>query len=218
MLVKNYMTRHPILISPEIAATEAQKLMLENKIRHLPVVGDGKRLVGLVTRTRLRVPPSELSSLNVWEISRMLSNLKVKDVMLKRKELVTIEQDATLEAAAQKLLEHKVGCLPVVEDEIVIGIITETDLLAELFNLLGGGVQGVRITVRVPDRVGEYAKVTQAITSRGWGIYASGGLPAPKKPGYWDLVVKVRDVNIEELVAALENNEGQEIIDVRTTT
>jgi acetoin utilization protein AcuB len=218
MLVKDYMTRHPIMIAPEIPATEAQKIMLENKIRHLPVVGDGKRLLGLITRTRLSVPPSDLGSLNIWEISRLLSNLRVKDVMVKENELVTIDQDATLEDAAQKMLNHKVGCLPVIDDEIVIGIITENDLLTELANLLGGRVEGVRVTIRVPDKIGEYAKVTGAITSKGWGIYASGGLPSPKRPGYWDLVVKVRNASQEDVVAALEGIEGQEITDIRTTS
>jgi acetoin utilization protein AcuB len=216
MLVKDYMTRHPIMIAPETAATEAQKIMLENMIRHLPVVGDGKRLLGLITRDRLSVPPSDLGSLDVWEISRLLSNLQVKDVMLKRNELMTIAQDATLEAAAQKMLEHKVGCLLVIEDEIVIGIITENDLLIELSNLLGGKSEGVRVTIRVPDKIGEFAKVTSAITGKGWGIYASGGLPSPKHPGYWDLVVKIRNASQEEVVAAIEEIEGQEIIDVRT--
>ncbi len=218
MFVKDYMTRHPIMIAPETAAPEAQRIMFENKIRHLPVVGDGKRLLGLITRDRLSVPPSDLGSLDVWEISRLLSNLQVQDVMLKRANLHTIPQEATLEEAAQQMLANKVGCLPVVEDEIVIGIITEIDLLALLSNLLGGHVDGVRVTIRVPDRIGEFAKVTSAITAKGWGIYASGGLPTPRNPGYWDLVVKVRNVTQEELVSALEGIEDQEIIDVRTTT
>lgn len=53
MLVKNCMTRHPIMIAPEKLASEAQKIMAENNVRHLPVVGDGKRLLGLITRERL---------------------------------------------------------------------------------------------------------------------------------------------------------------------
>ena len=88
MLVKEHMTRHPIMISPSTPAAEAQKLMVENKVRHLPVVGGGKRIVGLVTRQRLRIPPADLGSLNVWEISRFLSNLKVEDVMIKGVDLI----------------------------------------------------------------------------------------------------------------------------------
>jgi len=215
MLVKDYMTRHPIMIAPDTPAVEAQNLMLENKVRHLPVVADGKRLLGLITRERLRVPPTDLGSLNVWEISRFLSNLKVSDVMIKLNDLHLTSPDSTLEDAAQAMCEHKVGSLLVVEDEVVVGIITEVDMLAELTNLLGGNVKGVRVVIRVPDQIGEYAKVMSAITEQGWGIYASGGVPAPKHPGFWDLVVKVRNVNKDELVAVLKKIEGQEVIDAR---
>lgn len=218
MLVKDYMTRHPIMIAPDTPASEAQNLMLENNVRHLPVVGDGKRLLGLVTRERLKVPPTDLGSLNVWEISRFLSNLKVSDVMIKLNDLFVIDPDTTLEDAAKLMCQHKVGSLLVVEDEAVVGIITEVDMLAELSNLLGGNVKGVRVVVRVPDQIGEFAKVTSAITEQGWGIYASGGVPSPKRPGYWDLVVKVRNVPKDDLRAALNKIEGQEVIDIRETS
>lgn len=217
MLVKDYMTRHPIMVAPDTPAVEAQNLMIENNVRHLPVIGDGKRLLGLVTRERLKVPPTDLGSLNVWEISRFLSNLKVSDVMIKLNDLYITSPDTTLEDAAKVMCQHRIGSLLVVEDEVVVGIITEVDMLAELSNLLGGNVKGVRVVIRVPDQVGEYAKVMEAITAQGWGIYASGGVPTPKKPGYWDLVVKVREVPKDELLAVLEKIEGQEVIDIRET-
>ena len=83
MLVKDYMTRHPIMIEPNKRITEAQKLMTENNVQHLPVVGDGKRLLGMMTRQRLSIPPERLGSLDVWEITRYLSDLTVSKVMLK---------------------------------------------------------------------------------------------------------------------------------------
>ncbi len=218
MLVKDYMTRHPIMIAPDTPAAEAQNLMIENNVRHLPVVGDGKRLMGLITRERLRVPPTDLGSLNVWEISRLLSNLKASDVMVKLNDLVLIDPDTTLEDAAQIMCQHKIGSLIVVEDEIVVGIITEVDMLAELSNLLGGDIQGVRVVIRVPDQIGEYAKVMAAITEQGWCIYASGGVPSPKTPGSWDLVIKVPEVSKEELVAVINKIEGQKVIDARETS
>jgi len=215
MLVKDYMTRHPIMISPETPATEAQRIMTENDVRHLPVVGDGKQILGLVSRNRLRVPPTDLGSLNVWEISRILSDLRVKDVMVNKKELITIDPDKTLEEAAQLLIKNKIGSLPVLEDNIVVGIISELDLLAELSTLLGGNVPGIRVTIRVPDKVGEYAKITSVIANNGWGIQTSGGVPSPKRAGFWDVVIKVRCESKEKLQSVLETIEGQEIIDVR---
>jgi hypothetical protein len=67
----------------------------------------------------------------------------------------------------------------------------------------------------VPDRIGEFAKIFGAISSHGWGIYASGSAPTPKQPGYWDVVVKVREVPKDDLVAVLEEIEDQQIVDVR---
>ena len=125
MLVKDFMTRHPIMVPPTTLAAEAQKIMAENRIRHLPVVGDGKRLKGLITRQRLALKPDYLSSLNVWEITRYLSELNVKQVMLPADEVYTIELDRTVERAARLMTEHKIGCLPVIEEEIVVGIITD---------------------------------------------------------------------------------------------
>lgn len=220
MLVKNYMTRHPIMIEPAKKVVEAQQLMAENNIRHLPVVGDGKRLLGLVTRRCMQISPDELGSLEVWEITRYLSNLTVEKVMIKAgKGLITIHQDATLEDAADLLIRHKIGGLPVVEDsDIVVGVITETDLLAELRELLGAHDPGWRVTVRVPDRRGEYSKLTRAISERGWGIMAMGSVRAPKDPDHWDLVLKIRNCTREELEAVIQGIEGQQLIDIRETS
>jgi acetoin utilization protein AcuB len=212
------MTRHPIMISPTTSAAEAQKLMVESKVRHLPVVGDGKRLLGLITRERLRIPPTDLGSLNVWEISRILANLTVDDVMVKGEDLITTNPDTTLEEAARIMVDNKVGGLPVLEEGIVVGIITEVDMLVQLAELLGAFVPGVRVMVRVPNKVGETAKITSAIASQGWGIYASGSGPAPKDPESWDIVLKIRGAAKEEIVAALEKIDGQEVIDAREQT
>ena len=211
MFVKDYMTRHPILIEPEKRVAEAQKLMMENKIRHLPVVGSGKRLMGLVTRTQLQIPPDRLASLNIWEITRLLSSLTVKEVMLKGGDLKTISPEATLEEAADLMIRHKIGGLPVVEEGIVVGILTETDLLVEFQKLLGAFEPGWRIVMRVPDKAGEFSRVTGALAAQGWGIIRS-----PKQEGKWDIVLKVQGIpQKEDLMKVLEGIPGQEIVDVR---
>jgi acetoin utilization protein AcuB len=198
-----------------MSIVEAQGIMAEAKVRHLPVIETGKRLIGLVTRQRMRIPSTELASLNVWEITRFLSNLTVKDVMVRQKDLITIGLDATLEEAAQLMVQNKIGCLPVLEEGIVVGIITETDLLAQLMEMMAIRVPGVRATVRMPNKKGELAKLVSAIATQGWGILACGGVPTPKEPSKWDAVVKIQHVSKEEVVAALEQVEGHEVVDVR---
>jgi acetoin utilization protein AcuB len=215
MLVRDYMTRHPLLAEPSMSILEAQRFMVEQNVRHLPVVGDGKRLLGLVTRQRLLVDPGRLASLDVWDITRYLSGLTVSDVMIRLKDVVTTAEDTTIEDAARIMVEKKVGSLPVVQGGIVAGMITKTDLLAYLMEMLGTREPGVRVTVSMPNVRGELAKLVGAIAAQGWGIMALGGAPCPRDPTRWDAVVRLRNHTQEEVVAALAGVEGQEIVDVR---
>ena len=215
MLVKDYMTRHPLMAEPDMSLVEAKRYMWENSLRHLPVVGDGKRLLGLVTRQTMLVEPGRLGSLDVWEIAGYLSNLTVDDVMVKAEDVITCGPEITIEEAAWIMVEKKVGCLPVVEGGVVVGIITETDMLTQLMEMMATRIPGVRVTVRMPDVKGELAKLVGAISGQGWGIRACGGSPAPKAPDKWEAVIKIRGVSKDDVVAALEGVEGQEIVDVR---
>ncbi len=216
MLVKDYMTRHPLMADPDMPAMEAQRYMGENNIRRLPVVGDGKRLLGLVTRQSLLVDPVKMGSLNMWDIAGYLSRLTVKDVMIRARDVVTIGPDVTIEEAARVMVEKKVGSLPVLEDGIVVGIITETDLLAQMMEMMATRICGVRATVRMAnDKPGELAKLVAAVAAQGWGIRALGGSVFPKDPEKWDAVIKIEGITKEQLVAVLGRVEGQEVVDVR---
>jgi acetoin utilization protein AcuB len=215
MIVKDYMTKHPVMIDPAMSIVEAQSVMAETRARHLPVVEEGKRLVGLITQETLRIPPNILTSLNVWEITRFLSNLSVKDVMVKRKDIFTIEPDTTIEEAARIMVEHKIGCLPILTEGIVVGIITDTDLMAHLMEMLDAPEPSVRVTMRMSLTKGELARLVAAISAQGWGIWALGGVVAPKDPNSWDAVFKIVDAPRDQVVAALSKIEGQKIIDVR---
>lgn len=215
MIVKDYMTKHPVLIEPNRSIVEAQGIMAETRVRHLPVVEEGKRLVGLITQETLRVPPTKLTSLNVWEITRFLSDLTVKDVMVKGKDVITIGLDVTIEEAAQVMVEHKIGCLPVLEEGIVVGILTDTDMMGHLIEMLAAPVPSVRVTMRMPNIKGELARLVATISAQGWGIWALGGVFAPKDPNKWDAVFKIADAPREQVVAVLSQVQGQQIIDVR---
>jgi acetoin utilization protein AcuB len=215
MLVKDCMTRHPTLISIDTPLTEAQQIMAENKIRHLPVTGAGKRLLGLVTRQRLAFKPEFLASLNVWEITRYLSSMTVKDVMLKANHVHITEPDQTVERAAKIMTDKKIGCLPVLEDGIIIGILTEIDLLLSYQVMLGLPFPGVRVTIRMPDRLGELAKITKVLGDNQLGVVSIGAYPAPRQDGFYDAVLKIPRVDQERIRQLLSQIEGQEIIELR---
>ena len=214
MLVSEYMIKHPPMVSPELSVVEAQHYMSENNFHHLPVVKAGKRLIGLLTRQTLLFDFGRLSSLNVWDITRQLSDLKVQDVMIKARDVITIDSDTPIEQAARVMVEHQVGCLPVVSEGIVVGLITKNDLLNQLSEMMAGQVSGVRITIQMPMIKGELAKLVAVIAGNGWGIETMGGVLSPKDPEKWNAVVKVRGPK-DEVVAALSGIEDQKILDAR---
>jgi acetoin utilization protein AcuB len=128
----------------------------------------------LITRQSFALAPDVLASLDVWDITRYLSGLNVKNVMLGAAKVYTIEPDKTVERAAQIMNEHKIGCLPVIEDGTVAGIITESDLLDALQEMLGMPETGVRVTVRMPERAGEFAKMVDALREHRRGVIGIG--------------------------------------------
>jgi len=188
-------------------------------VRHLPVVGDGKRLIGLITRETMMIEPGSLDSLNVWEITRYLSGMKVKKIMVKARDVITIDEYAPIEDAAMLMIENKISCLPVLKDKIVVGMITQEDMLVQLCRLLGNRRSGLRIAMSVPDKKGETRKLTSCIEENGWGIQTIGGMPDPKDDTRYSHMVKITaDASIEDVKKALEQIEGQEVRDIRETT
>ena len=126
-LVKNWMTREVITLAPDTTLPEAHRLMSDYQIRRIPVVNEG-RLVGIVTLGDVReAEPSDATSLSIWEMNYLLTQLKVAAVMTQNP--ITISPFATISEAAWAMLEYKVSGLPVVdENEKVVGIITESDI------------------------------------------------------------------------------------------
>ncbi|NNJ11889.1 CBS domain-containing protein [Chloroflexales bacterium ZM16-3] len=219
MLVKDYMTRHPILVDTSRRVVEAQRLMAESKVGHLPVVADGKRLLGMVSRAALSLRPEQLEGLSFWDLTDYMARLTVGRVMTPLSDIHTISPSSTLEEAADLMIAGHVTALPVVEEGgVVVGIITQTDLMVELRNLLGAIEPGWRVVLRVPDREGEFRKIMLALATSNWGVMAMGCVRSPRHPGFWDVLVKVRYCEREELVAELKKIAGQEIIDIRETT
>lgn len=111
----------------------------------------------------------------------------------------------------------KVGCLLVAEDGLLIGLITNDNLIMYLAKMLGVRRPAIRATIQMPDRIGELAKMVSALSSQGWGIMASGGAPDPDNESYWIQVVKIRNVLIKEVKKALSAIPDQRVIDIRET-
>lgn len=124
-IVRNWMTPNPITITPQTTLPEAHQLMDRYNIRRLPVVSKGK-LIGIVTYGDIReAQASDATTLSIYELNYLLDRTPAKDFMAY--DPITIAADATIAEAARRMLHHKIGGLPVVENGELVGIITETD-------------------------------------------------------------------------------------------
>jgi acetoin utilization protein AcuB len=128
MKVRDLMTGSVVTVRPDTPVLEARQLMVRERIRHLLVTDEKGDLLGIITDRDIRLNlPSQATSLSVWELNHLLSRLTVGSVMTAA--VITVGPDRDATAAAQLMLDHKIGALPVVADTRLVGIITETDML-----------------------------------------------------------------------------------------
>lgn len=211
MLVGERMS-HPIIsIAPDMPVHDALNMFKRERIRRAPVVKDGK-LVGIVSnRDLLNASPSPATSLSVWEMNYLLSKLTVSEVMTKK--VTTVMEDTPIEEAARIMADNKIGGLPVMRDNHVVGIITETDLFKIFLELMGAREKGVRVTALVTEKPGQLAKITQAIAEAG-GNFVAFGQFAGEDPSTRLVTFKVAGLKKEETKKVVAEF-AKEIWDVR---
>ena len=154
--------KNPVTINPSASFFQAQNLIQEKGVRHLPVVYKNNRLLGIVTESDIRkAGPSDVDILKAKEAGYLLRKLKVSTFMTPKEKLVTITPDALIEEAIQLMYDYKIGCLPVVEGEKLYGIFTETDAMGHFVDILGLKQQGTRLTIAVEDKPGMLSGILQ---------------------------------------------------------
>lgn len=165
MFISNSMTRRVITVKPDDSIFKAQELMAENKIRHLPVIESGNRLVGVVTDRDIRsaLPYKFFKTAPSEQEKKNYSELKIKDIMTK--DPITISPAYTIQDALLLIQDARVGALPVVkEDGTLTGIISVRDLLRAFINVLGIGQPGTLLCILMEEKVGQLKKIVDAIT------------------------------------------------------
>ena len=213
MLVGERM-KHPVIsIPPDMPIVDALNLMKRERIRRTPVVKDGK-MVGIVSdKDLLNASPSPATSLSVWEMNYLLSKILVKDVMTRK--VLTVGEDTPIEEAARIMADNKIGGLPVVRGEHVLGIITETDLFKVFLELMGAREMGVRVSALIHEQRGQLARVTQAIANAGGNFIAFGQFSG-EDPSNRMITFKVTGMDIDQ-VRSLVEPLVERLIDIRVT-
>ena len=165
MFVSRTMTRKVITVDQEANIFDAQKLILENHIRHLPVVDKNDRIIGIVTDRDIRSawPYSFFKESYSKKDKDKFSKIKIKDVMTINP--ITLSPTSTIQDALLMIQESKVGALPVVDEERKLkGIISVRDLLRAFINVLGIGEPGTLLGILLEEKVGQLKKIVDAIT------------------------------------------------------
>ncbi|MDL2229999.1 CBS domain-containing protein [Treponema sp. OttesenSCG-928-L16] len=169
MIVGRVMTRNPIFVHPDTSLNEARALMDKEKIGKLPVLDKNDRLVGIVTKKdMLKADPSSATTLDMYEISYLLSKLKIEKIM--ERNVITVDESELVEEAARIMADNDISCLPVMKGDLLVGIITGTDIFHVFVDIFGARHPGVRIVLSLSERRGELARLAQAIADKGGNI------------------------------------------------
>ena len=212
MRVKNRMTPNPIVANLKTNYNEALRLMKQNQIKHLPILDEKGKPVGIVTQANmLRTAPSPVTTLNVFEIASYLDNVLVDKIMTSP--VLAVDKSCSITNAANFMLINKINSLLVMRDETLVGIITIADIFRTFIEMTGGDQPGSRIEAKLPNQKGHLAPFIQALSNAGSYIVSLALSSNEEDYGYWD--VKERGGNEDEIRKELDKLGYAEIISFR---
>ena len=213
MRVSKWMSPTVLTLQPTDSISTAIHLMKEKRIRRIPIVNEGGKLVGIVSDRDLKdVSPSRATTLDIWELHAVLDKLKIGDIMTKKP--VTVPPETSIERAAQVMLEKRVEGLPVVDAKgALVGILTEGDVFRALVDITGAGKRRTRVNLVIPDRAGSIREVADAVRGQGGTIFSiltsTSKVPAGKR----ELVMHVEGTPSETLRAELSKSWSDVVVE-----
>jgi acetoin utilization protein AcuB len=212
MLVRRVMTKNPVYVHPDMSVSYARSLMDREHVFHLPVIDADNHLIGIVTkRDMLKAGPSPATTLDMYEISYLLSKLTVDKVMTKK--VFTTGENEVIEEAARTMADNSISCLPVVRGRILVGIVTVKDLFVAFISAFGTRHPGVRVSCVMQDKPGQMAKLFETVSEKGGNILSF----VTHEGDYLyerGCTVKISGLDIDAVRSIFEKS-GAEILDIR---
>ncbi len=203
MIIETIMKRNPVYVTPEMSLTEVRELMTKEATEKFPVLDDDSNLVGIITKKDLmKADPSSATTLDVYEISYLLSKIKVKKIMIK--DVLCIQETEVVEEAARIMADKNIGCLPVMKGSTLVGVVTESVLFHAMTEMFGAWHKGVRITFELDEKPGQIAKLAHAIANHNGNIISlitSDGVDVKHKR----CTCKIVGISIDELKKIMED-------------
>jgi acetoin utilization protein AcuB len=203
MYVGRRMTRNVVTVAKDASVLHVRNLLREKDINQVPVV-DGKKVIGVITDGDIREnSASPASTLSVHELNYLLSEMKAGDIMTRNP--VTVSPETPVEEAAKILNEKGIGCLPVVSNDELVGIITTSDMLNVLLEVMGVGTPSSRIELSIPGDMGEICNIAGIVKGLGLSIISMVSTLNQNDPATRLSVLRVNTDDIRELCKAMRS-------------
>ncbi len=203
MFVSDWMTAKVFTVSPDDYLSDAIAIMKEKGVKHVPVVKGGKLKGILSDRDIKEYTPSKATSLDIYELHYLLANTRIRDVMKTR--VTTTAPETPVEEAAMIMLDNNIGCLPVLSDGELCGIISDKDIFHALVDITGVRHGGHRICVMLEDRAGSIREIADIIRKYGYRLLGILTSYEGVKAGLRRVVIRTSEKgNFKGLKAELE--------------
>ena len=204
MYVSDWMTKKVIILYPEDYLSDAISMMKQHHIKHLPVLKNDK-LKGIISDRDIKeYSPSKATCLDVYELHYLLAKTSIKDVM--KAKVVTTPPDAPVEEAALIMLDQNIGCLPVMEQGHLVGIISDKDIFRAMVDITGVRHGGHRVCVTIEDRAGSIREVADIMRKHHFRLQGILTSYEGAKDGYRRLVIRTKDKgNFNNLKTEIED-------------
>ncbi len=200
MFVKLWMTSNVLTIGSDQPILEVEQMMREHNIRRVPVV-DGPKLVGIISREDLlQAMPSIFDPSVGPEHLEQAGRITAATIMTPSP--ITVEPSTPLEQAALLMRTHKFGSLLVVQDDELVGIITETNIFDAFLEILGARKKGTRIELKIDKAPAAFYTMMQVFKRCGMTVLGITVFPDFSEE-HQLITLKVQGENMEQLTESL---------------
>jgi acetoin utilization protein AcuB len=207
MILEEIMTTNIITLREEETILDAHSLMLKHKIRHLPIIDQEHRLIGIVSDRDIR--DASPSILNKIDNQEAVLQMPIKSIMTT--DVMTGHPLDFVEEIGAVFYEHKISCLPIVQDRKLVGIITNSDLLHSLIELTGAHQPGSQIEIKVANQAGVLYDITKVFHDRKARILSILMYPDKKDEKFKVVVLRVQTMNPTGIIDDLKTA-GYEVL------
>ncbi|WP_421380548.1 acetoin utilization AcuB family protein [Bacillus salacetis] len=206
MIVEEIMKTEVETLRADDTIEQAIKTLRDKKIRHIPIVDDNMEVIGIVSDRDVKD-----GTPSIFQKDKAEEELQNPLKLIMKTNVITGHPLDFVEEAAALFYEHHIGCLPIVKENKLVGIITETDLLYTLIQLTGAHQPGSQIEVKVENRSGVLYEVAGIIRNHNANIHSVLVYPDRKNEKYKILVFRVRTINPMAVIDDLKK-EGYEVL------